>query len=193
MRFSPFSLSVLFVVFSLTAPAAPLRVAVAGLGTNKDTKDIFSKGGSGSWAWDGIGNRYGNVYLTYYEATPELKKTVSASRCKGMVLVVNSWGARKSKKLATMYKEKCGKPVDLLIMIDGVSHPSPLPWTQEIPAKVCVNLYQHKKTSTVLHGAAMDNCFNHEIKFDDEEGDGHLLIGDFGARESLRMITKLGY
>ena len=153
-----------------------LLVAVSGFKTGRDkseSEDIFSnivgKGSeaSGVWTYMNINHEkiFKTVYLSHYSKDSELKSVMNLAvdekgECKkkqGLIMMVNSWGAKMSQKLADMYLQKCGQLPNLTILIDGVSKPTPFAYDKPIRALNCVNFYQQSST---LKGTSIENCYN---------------------------------
>jgi hypothetical protein len=105
------------------------------------------------------------AYLSHYSKDSELKSVMKLAldengECKknlGLIMMVNSWGAKMSQKLSDMYREKCGMLPHLTILIDGVSKPTPFAYNKPIRALNCVNFYQQ---SSKLQGTSIENCNN---------------------------------
>ncbi len=153
-----------------------LLVAVSGFKTGRNSSEegnIFSnrigKGFEESGVWDNMNTLhpkiFKTVYLTHFSKNAELQEvmklvTNDKGECKenqGLIMMVNSWGAKMSQKLASMYLKKCNRLPHLTIMIDGVSKPTPFAYDTPILAFNCMNFYQQ---SSNLQGAPIENCHN---------------------------------
>ncbi len=164
-----------------------LLVAVSGFKTGRDKADsenIFSNkigaGSEDSGVWSNMNVSHKKisktVYLSHYSKDSELSSVLkltedSSGKCskdQGLIMMVNSWGAKMSQKLAASYLKKCGKLPDLTIIIDGVSKPTPFAYDKPILAFNCINFFQK---SSKLQGAEIENCWNNEIKYNDGKPD----------------------
>ena len=164
-----------------------LVVSISGFKTGRDKSDsenIYSnkigKNSEDSGVWTNI-NIYHpkivkTVYLSHYSKDSELDSVMKlvvdeSNNCKtdqGLIMMVNSWGAKISQRLAARYLKKCGILPNLTILIDGVSKPTPFAYNKSILSLNCVNFYQH---SSKLHGNSIENCSNTELKYGDGKKD----------------------
>lgn len=164
-----------------------LLVAVSGFKTGRDKSDsenIFSnrigKDSEDSGVWTNINTNhkkiFKTVYLSHYSKDSELDSVLkltedSSGECKkdqGLIMMVNSWGAKMSQKLAGRYLKKCGILPHLTILIDGVSKPTPFAYDKPILALNCINYFQK---SSKLQGTSIENCKNNELTFGDGKTD----------------------
>ena len=164
-----------------------LLVAVAGFKTGRDKADsenIFSnkigKDSEDSGVWSNINTNhrkiFKTVYLSHYSKDSELESVLKLTEdsngiCKkdqGLIMMVNSWGAKVSQRLAGQYFKKCSILPHLTVLIDGVSKPTPFAYDKPILALNCLNYYQK---SSKLQGTSIENCRNTELKFGDGKTD----------------------
>ncbi len=164
-----------------------LLVAVSGFKTGRDKADsenIFSnkigKDSEDSGVWSNINTShkkiFKTVYLSHYSKDSELNSVLkltedSSGKCKkdqGLIMMVNSWGAKVSQKLAGLYLKKCGILPHLTILIDGVSKPTPFAYDKPILALNCINYFQK---SSKLQGTSIENCKNNELTYGDGKTD----------------------
>lgn len=171
----------------ITHAKSYLLVAVSGFKTGRDKKDsenIFSnkigKGSEDSGVWSNINTShkkiFKTVYLSHYSKDSELDSVLKLTEdsngiCKkeqGLIMMVNSWGAKVSQKLAKLYLKKCGILPHLTIIIDGVSKPTPFAYDKPILALNCINYFQK---SSKLQGTSIENCKNIELTYGDGKTD----------------------
>lgn len=164
-----------------------LLVAISGFKTGRDKADsenIYSnkigKGSEDSGVWTNINTSHSKifktVYLTHYSKDSEVNSVLKLFEdgqgvCKkdqGLIMMVNSWGAKISQKLASLYLKKCGILPHLTILIDGVSKPTPFAYDKPIMAFNCINFYQR---SSKLQGTSIENCKNRELSYNDAKID----------------------
>lgn len=108
----------------------------------------------------------------------------------GLIMMVNSWGAKVSERLALRYHKKCGILPHLTILIDGVSKPTPFAFDKPIHALNCMNFYQK---SSKLQGTAIENCHNTELKFGNGSIDlfnAHIHAEWDASQKGREIITK---
>jgi hypothetical protein len=107
--------------------------------------------------------------------------------------MANSWGAGAATKLSQMYQKTCGEPVELFVMVDGVSKPIG-PYRRPPAARRCVNYYQRLST---VRGNTIQGCENHDLS-NQCSGGGvatcHIETewngSSQGAREVLSSLRK---
>ncbi|MBC7429031.1 MAG: hypothetical protein H7336_10490 [Bacteriovorax sp.] len=164
-----------------------LVVGVSGFKTGRDKDDIeniysnkIGKDSEDSGVWTNIITSHPKIiktlYLSHYSKDSELdsvmKLVVDANdKCKidqGLIIMVNSWGAKVSQRLAARYLTKCGILPHLTILIDGVSRPTPFAYDKPILSLNCVNFFQR---SSKLQGTSIENCHNIELKYGDGKTD----------------------
>ncbi len=188
--------------------ASYLLVAVSGFKTGRDKADsenIFSnkigKGSEDSGVWSNINKRHkkisNTVYLTHYSKNSELDSVMRLTldengECKksqGLIMMVNSWGAKMSQKLAERYLKKCGTLPDLTILVDGILKPTTAAYTDSILAFNCVNYYQ---LVSKLHGNTIENCKNHEVGFNRKSDlfNAHIETEWYGSDKAQQLIEK---
>lgn len=156
-------------------------IAVSGLKTGRDSGEelniISNKIGKSmepSGAWENLPTHHKkilkNAYLTHFSTEDEIQSALrllldSEGSCledTGLILMVNSWGAITSQKLAAAYNKKCQKIPLLTVLIEGVSKPTPFAYKKSILAHNCINFYQTKSS---LKGGPIANCKNHEFEY----------------------------
>lgn len=185
-----------------------LVVAIAGFKTGRDNpEDIMSskigKGSEVSGVWSYLEKNYHHrifetVYLTHYSKDSELNSVLKLLEDKnglcrkdlGMIFMVNSWGAKISQKLARQYFLKCQTLPHLTIMIEGVSKPTPLPYTKSILAFNCVNFYQLQSS---LHGAPIANCHNILMPSDGSGSEvfmNHIRVEWYASDKGRTLINE---
>ncbi len=179
--FTAFELQALEVDLPTTLPQSYVVVGVSGLKTGRSKEDahnIFSKElgptMESSGAWNNLPTRHKkivrNAYLTHFSTDEEINAVLNLTldqnnNCRenlGLIMLVNSWGAITSQKLAKQYLKKCKKLPLLTILIEGVSKPTPFPYRKSLLAHNCVNFYQ---TQSSLQGGSIENCKNYEIDY----------------------------
>jgi hypothetical protein len=153
-------------------------VGVAGFQTFRskhETENIFSSQidtkGQSSGVWTYAPTRFDSnkilktVYLTHFSNDREinsvidlfLKEEKTCSNDRKMILIVNSWGAKVSQKLARRYEKKCHQLPFMTFMIEGISKPTISSFTEKLISENCINLFQIRG---VLHGDKISNCQN---------------------------------
>lgn len=184
-----------------------LVVGVSGFKTGRDKEEtdnilsnLIGKGFEPSGAWENLPTRhkkiFKNAYLTHFSSEREIDSVLSLildenKECKkdvGLIMMINSWGAKTSQKLAKKYLEKCGTLPALSILIEGVSKPTPLSYDKPIMAFNCVNFYQRLSK---LKGTAIANCHNNQIRYESDKMDlfmAHIHAEWDGSSKGQRII-----
>lgn len=201
-----------------------LVVGVSGFKTGRDrseSENILSnkigKDSEPSGAWENLNTRHKkilkNAYLTHYSTNAEIDSVIKLAldengeclKDTGLIMMVNSWGAKTSQKLAQKFLKKCGQLPALTVLIEGVSKPSPIAYDKPIYSLNCVNFYQ---TDSSLHGAPIANCHNTKLSFPSDKTDlfnahihaewkgsarGQEIIQDFlNERLSVTFVRDMG-
>ncbi len=179
---------------------------VSGFKTKKASeskKDIFSntlgKNGQPSGVWEHLPDNHeriaARVFLTHFEDKANLDKVVSLfvdknGQCKkdlGLIILANSWGAWNANALGNSYFHKCGRLPDVFVMIDGITKPFFGTYTRPIWTYNCVNYFQ---TESELHGAAIGNCLNEEVRTGySGMADAHVAL-EWSASERASILVK---
>lgn len=183
-------------------------VGIAGFKTSRDNaEEIYSstigKGGEPSGVWTYL-ERFSHkrifkkAYLTHFSNDSELNSLLRLFQnddgtCKaeiGLILMVNSWGAKMSQTLARLYFEKCQTLPHLTIMIEGISKPTPFPYDKSILSFNCVNFYQ---LQSKLHGAPIANCQNILVQPASDRGQwfmNHIRVEWNASIEGRNIIAR---
>lgn len=155
---------------AVMTPELPERfivVGVSGYGTGEDGE------GEPSGAHDNLpmsADIAGTYRLTHGAKNSQLDEVLANFNCSngaqgterlGLIIMANSWGAGKGNKLAKRYKEKCGREVELFVMVDGIAKPIPTAYGKRPPSRRCVNYYQTRST---LRGKSIEGCENHDLE-----------------------------
>jgi hypothetical protein len=184
-----------------------LVVGISGFKTGRDNpSDISSrtvgKNSEPSGAWENLNttniNIYKNAYLTHYSKDSEINSVLklledSNGNCKKdvrLIMMINSWGAKVSQKLAHKYHKKCGTLPYLSILIEGISKPTSISYKKSLLSFNCVNYYQ---TLSKLHGAPIENCKNIELDYRSNGMDlftAHILTEWSGSARGQVIIEK---
>ncbi len=147
-------------------PERFIVVGVSGYGTGENGE------GEPSGAHDNLplsAEIAGTYRLTHGANNARLDEVLANFNCSGgtqgterlgLIIMANSWGAGKGNKLAKRYQERCGREVELFVMVDGITKPLPSAYGKRPPARRCVNYYQTRST---LHGKSIDGCENHDL------------------------------
>lgn len=162
-------------------------VGVSGLKTGRDeaeSENIFSdkigKTMEESGAWSNLNTNHKkiekNAYLTHFSKDSEIQSVINLflnekGQCKedlGLIMMVNSWGAKTSQKLAKSFLKKCHRLPELTVLIEGISKPTPIAYTKSLLSLNCVNYYQEDSS---LHGGPIENCVNKKILNRTKKGD----------------------
>lgn len=182
-----------------------LVVGISGFRTGRDNpEDVLSKAigksfePSGAWSNLNTNNKkiYKNAYLTHFSKDSEINSVLKLiedkdGHCKkdvGLIMMINSWGAKTSQKLAKSYLDKCGTLPYLSVLIEGVSKPTPFSYDKSLLTFNCVNYYQ---TLSKLRGGPIENCRNIELEHSGDGLDlfnGHIEAEWAGSASGQRTI-----
>lgn len=108
----------------------------------------------------------------------------------GLIIMINSWGAKNGYRLAKKYNEACKEPVEAFIFVDGIGKPM-YSYNKVPPAKKCINYYQ---TRSFVHGRAMDNCENIDMSNSCSDGGVaicHIEVEWYGSAKASKEIKNL--
>jgi hypothetical protein len=156
-------------------PRQYIVVGITGYGNEKIFGgDIFSDFNfpfktMGVWKYQPTGqNVVRHVYLAQDSAQRHNQEVVNLMKdangvCRadlGMVIESFSWGAVTAERIARLYQAQCGREVDLVVVIDGVAKPLPMPFFEPIPTKRCINYFQ---IESLLRGGPIPGCENHIV------------------------------
>ena len=186
-----------------------LVVGVAGLKTGRDKNetanilsDAIGANFEPSGAWENLNRNhkkiFKNAFLTHFSKDSEIDAVLKLienqdGQCQkdiGLIMMINSWGAKTSQKLASKYLKKCGRLPHLSVIIEGVSKPTPFAYKKSLLSYNCVNFYQrHSK----LKGGPIENCQNNEFNYSDAGMDlfmAHIEVEWLGSQRGNRIIEK---
>jgi hypothetical protein len=179
---------------NLTPRERFIVVGVSGFGTNEEGD------GEPSGAHDNLplmSEIAGTYRLTHGANNARLDEVLSNFNCSGgvqgtenlgLIIMANSWGAGKANKLARRYQERCGREVELFVMVDGINKPIPTAYGKRPPARRCVNYYQRRST---LIGRAIEGCENHDLSQSCQDGgiaECHIEVEWRGSALGAQLI-----
>jgi len=171
-------------------------VGVSGFGTNEEGD------GEPSGAHDNLpvmGEIAGTYRLTHGARQARLNEVLANFNCSagqqgtpnlGLIIMANSWGAGKANKLARQYQERCGREVELFVMVDGINKPIPTAFGRRPPSRRCVNYYQRRST---LIGKAIEGCENHDLGESCQDGgiaECHIEVEWRGSAMGAELIEE---
>lgn len=176
-------------------PRKFVLVGVSGFGTGENGK------GQPSGAHDNLPNDElisSTIRITHKTSSKELRaiatsicggRTPSGVEKPGLMIMANSWGAGAAGRLSKIYEETCREPVELFVMVDGVSKPIG-PYRKLPTARRCINYYQRLST---VRGNTIEGCENHDLSPSCSGGGVatcHIEVEWMGSARGAQEILK---
>lgn len=138
--------------------------------------------------------------LVHFSKKSELQEVIDQFNCRdgkqtennlGLILMINSWGAKNGERLAQMYFDQCSQKAEVAYIIDGVAKPIGAFGKAPI-AKKCFSFYQ---TKGAVRGKAIEGCHSEDYTEKCERaGLGpvqcHISVEWWGSQRAEREINN---